>query len=286
MLAVDDGVIETLLDKVVALCLQAGEAVMEVYCSAQPLHIESKADASPVTKADRLAHQIIIAGLKQLMPGWPILSEEQVAPNYAIRRQWHRYWLVDPLDGTREFIDRTGEFTVNIALIDRGVPVLGVVGIPCEQVAYMSIAGNNSGAWRQDKRARNSIKVRQLTLADKVKVLSSGRDKGPELKACIAHMQQQFAGVEWLRAGSALKFCHLAQGSADIYPRFSPCCEWDTAAGQAILQAAGGQLLDVEFRPIRYNQKASLINPCFYGLGAADFDWQVLLQPQGGGEGT
>ncbi len=267
----------TLTEAVVELCQSAGRAIVSVYNSAQPIDTEQKADGSPVTQADRLAHQIIVEGLSRLTPDWPVLSEEQLPPPFAQRSQWCRYWLIDPLDGTKEFITRTGQFTVNIALIDNGIPVLGVVYLPLDRVAYIGVEA--VGAWRQDSGAeRAPIRVNQLRSMDKVRVMTSRRHKSPELDACIEHLASRFQAVEWIKVGSALKFCYLAEGKADIYPRFSPCSEWDTAAGQIVLEAAGGQLLDAHFQRLRYNQRESLINPYFYGLAAANFNWQSVLE--------
>lgn len=265
-----------LANQVVELCQRAGDAILSVYNSQEALTISKKADHSPVTEADLLAHRIIRRGLEQLTPGWPLLSEECAAPSYSERRLWSRYWLVDPLDGTREFIARTGEFTVNIALVEEGIATLGVVFLPLEQLAYIGVSG--AGAWREGRDGRHAIGVsRALTPGGRVRVLTSSRYKGLELNTCISRLREQFNTVEWLKAGSAIKFCRLAEGRADFYPRFSPCCEWDTAAGQALLEAAGGQLLDTRFRRFRYNRGQSLINPHFYALGGAEFDWRSVL---------
>ncbi|MEE8059562.1 MAG: 3'(2'),5'-bisphosphate nucleotidase CysQ [Pseudomonadales bacterium] len=264
-----------LADRVAALCQQAGEAITAIYLSSQPLVVEQKADSSPVTVADLESHQIIVKGLSQLAPSCPILSEEQSIPSFAERSQWARYWLVDPLDGTKEFIGRTGEFTINIALIEQGLPVLGVVYLPLVKIAYIGVAGES--AWREDAMGRVELRVNDRGQDEKVRVLTSSRHKGEYLQACLDRLEQHFGGVERIKVGSALKFCHLAEGLGDIYPRFSPCSEWDTAAGQAVLEAAGGQLVDIDFRRFSYNYKESLINPHFYAFGAANVDWRAVL---------
>ncbi|MFA7554310.1 MAG: 3'(2'),5'-bisphosphate nucleotidase CysQ [Spongiibacteraceae bacterium] len=263
------------------LCAQAAAAIVEVYQSAEDIVFEQKIDRSPVTLADKKAHAIIIEGLAALPLQWPVLSEEQDDIDFELRRQWPRYWLVDPLDGTREFLDRNGEFTINIALIERGVAVLGVVYVPLSDQAYIGIPADNYAvkveAGRsyplplQEQAYNHRVDSRML------RVLTSSRDNGDELQGFITAMQQHFDEVIWVKVGSALKFCLLAEGQGDIYPRFSPCSEWDTAAGQAVLEAAGGRLLDMTFKPLRYNQKPCLLNSNFYALGNNDIDWPVLL---------
>lgn len=266
-------------NELVQLCRKAGEAIKDVYCGREAMQLEQKADNSPVTAADKLANQIILEALATVAPQWPVLSEEHTIPDFQHRSAWPCYWLVDPLDGTREFIARTGEFTVNIALIEQGVPVLGVVYLPLEDVAYVGLSGH--GAWRESEGLRSPITVSTMAQRGCVRVLTSSRHGGEQLETCINRLSQHFGDSEWIKAGSALKFCRLAEGLADIYPRFSPCSEWDTAAGQAVLEAAGGQLLDTNFEPLRYNQKSSLLNPHFYALGGEDVDWPSVLSAAG-----
>ncbi|MBL4827930.1 MAG: 3'(2'),5'-bisphosphate nucleotidase CysQ [Spongiibacteraceae bacterium] len=257
----------------VAKC--ASDVISDIYYSSESLVVEKKADNSPVTIADIQAHQIIHDGLMALTPQWPILSEEEQFPDYAERMQWPCYWLVDPVDGTKEFIERTGEFTVNIALIEHGLPTIGVIYVPLEQSAYVGVVGQ--GGWLDSKGGRQPISVSQLKEGDSIRVISSRRHTGPILHECLVKLKQTFKDVKRIQMGSALKFCRLAQGSADIYPRFSPCCEWDTAAGQALLEACGGQLVNMQFGPLIYNQSESLINPHFYALGAQNLDWPSIL---------
>jgi len=247
---------------------------MQVYDGAQSPAVTYKSDHSPVTTADTSAHQIIVAGLQQLTPALPVLSEEQSLPTFAQRRRWRRYWLVDPLDGTREFIDRNGEFTINIALIDDGKPLLGVVYVPLEQRAYYGLVG--TGAWKVGGGARTALAVSGAP-SDCVRVLTSARQLNAELEACLQQLRSTVAEVQQLKAGSALKFCRLAEGVADVYPRFSPCCEWDTGAGQALLEAAGGALVTEDGKVLRYNSKTSLINPNFFALGGTVAQWWPLL---------
>lgn len=268
--------LQPLAEQLLPLCRKAGEAILQVYQSTAPLQIEQKTDASPLTIADQRAEAIIVAGLQALAPQWPIVSEEQPVAPYAERRHWQRYWLVDPLDGTREFIDGTGEFTVNIALIEQGVPVLGVVYVPLQGAAYVGVARCGL-ALRVTGTERCRLQVNRSEDVSVLRVLTSSRHGGDELAACVQALRPHFSAVQWLKAGSALKFCWLAEGRGEFYPRFSPCSEWDTAAGQAVLEAAGGSLVGLDFQPLRYNQQASLINPHFYALAATGVDWPALL---------
>ena len=263
----------------IALCERASEAIMQVYNVPQSPSVDYKSDRSPVTAADIEAHNIIVEGLAQLTPGLPILSEEQSLPAFAERSRWQRYWLIDPLDGTREFIDRNGEFTINIALIDAGKPLLGVVYVPLERRAYYGLVG--TGAWKVGDGVRATLAVAGAP-GDSVRVLTSARHSNTEVQRCLQQLRATGVSVQQLKAGSALKFCRLAEGLGDIYPRFSPCCEWDTGAGQALLEAAGGALVTLEGAALRYNRKASLINPHFYALGGTVEQWWPLLSNHSG----
>jgi 3'(2'), 5'-bisphosphate nucleotidase len=266
---------QLIAEQLLHLCRQAGQAIVDIYQSDEPVVVEQKQDDSPLTQADTQSHHILTEGLARLTPQWPVLSEEQVMPDFTERSQWPCYWLVDPLDGTREFVERTGEFTINIALIEHHRPVLGVVYIPLEQTAYIGLVDQGK-ALRIDNTGRKDIAVSSASTA--IKVLSSSRYGGAELESCIAKLSQHFHEVDSIRAGSALNFCQLAEGAADIYPRFSPCCEWDTAAGQAVLEAAGGRLVDMDFKPLQYNLKSSILNPHFYALGGDGLPWADILK--------
>lgn len=278
-----------LVEALCRLCAQAAAAIVGVYESVEVITVEHKTDSSPVTLADKNAHAIIVAGLAALSPQWPVLSEEHDEIDFELRRHWPRYWLVDPLDGTREFLDRNGEFTINIALVERGVAVLGVVYIPLSDRAYVGIPADGYAVKIE---AGHSYRLPLPEYVDNnnnqagnsvLRVLTSSRDDGDELRGFIKAMQQHFNEVRWLRAGSALKFCWLAEGRGDIYPRFSPCSEWDTAAGQAVLEAAGGSVLSLAFKPLRYNQQPCLLNPHFYAMAKGDIDWPVLLAEHNAG---
>ena len=263
------------LDPVRALAAQASERILEIYATA--FEVTAKDDHSPLTAADLAAHQVIVAGLERLTPGIPILSEESASVPSAERSGWRRYWLVDPLDGTKEFVQRNGQFTVNIAFIEAHEPVFGVVRVPVTGVCYSAARGG--GAFRQEPgQAPQPIAVKPLRAGEAVRVVGSKSHGGPKL--------QKFAdglgAHELVTIGSSLKFCQVAQGSADVYPRFGPTSEWDTAAAQAIVEVAGGQVASMETgQPLRYNTKASLLNPHFIVYGDARHDWWSHIPPEG-----
>lgn len=264
-----------LVSPLTEICRDAGNAILQVYEADEPIEVENKDDDSPVTRADYAAHNVIMKGLQVLTPDWPILSEEGGIPDYETRQTWQRYWLVDPLDGTKEFINRNGEFTVNIALIEAGKPVLGAVFVPVKDVMYVGVEGE--GAWRETKGNREALKVRSLTAGGGLKVVGSRRHGAEALDALLARLQDQFKNIELVSMGSSLKICALAEGSADWYPRLALTSEWDTAAAHAVLNAAGGQLVDENLNELRYNAKEELLNPFFHAMGDKHFAWQKIL---------
>lgn len=262
------------LDAVIAIARQAGEAIMKVY--ATEFDVESKTDNSPLTQADLAAHHLIVRRLKQLTPHIPILSEESESIAADIRNTWQLYWLIDPLDGTREFIKRNGEFTVNIALIHQHVPILGVVYAPVTELLYFASAGQ--GAFRQAKNAA-CVPIHTRPFKTDALIVAGSRSHSD-------HRVQQFLNnihsatgkaPELISMGSSLKICLVAQGSADVYPRLGPTSEWDTAAAHCILKEAGGDILDVQGHALRYNTKQSLLNPHFFATGSASFNWASFL---------
>jgi 3'(2'), 5'-bisphosphate nucleotidase len=249
-----------LLEAVRGIARRAGREILEVYGT--DFEAQAKSDASPLTEADLRAHRLIVAELARLDPGLPVLSEESAHEiSWEQRRQWPRYWLVDPLDGTKEFIARNGEFTVNIALIEGSRPVLGVVHIPVSDTTYSGIPG--AGAWRETgDRPSMPIAVRRLALSP-LRVLGSRSHGSPKLAARIAALGPH----EFIPAGSSIKLCLIADGSADLYPRLGGSSEWDIAAGQAIVEAAGGQVVSLaDGLALRYN-KPDLLNPKFLSYG-------------------
>ena len=256
-----------LLPAVLSIAQSAGAAILEVY-QRNDHGLTHKPDASPLTAADLAAHALIDAGLRALRPTLPVLSEEAAAIAWEERRCWTHYWLVDPLDGTKEFLRRNGEFTVNIALIAHGVPVLGVVHVPLLGTSYVGVQG--LGAWKLGKGQCSSVKVRPLPGPEAaLRVVASRTHRGEQLDAWLDRVRQRFAAVELVSMGSSLKICLVAEGQADLYPRLAPTAAWDTAAAQAVLEAAGGSLLDDTGKILRYNARAELLNPLFFAIADA-----------------
>jgi 3'(2'), 5'-bisphosphate nucleotidase len=261
--------LDSLLQPVSVIAREAGAAILEVY-RRDDHGVQRKADESPLTAADLAAHHLIHSALRALTPELPVLSEESAAVPWSLRQTWSRYWLVDPLDGTKEFINRNGEFTVNIALVDNGVPVLGIVYVPTLDLLYSGAQG--LGALKEERGQRMRITTAQLVPGQKqLRVVASRRHGGDELEAWLARLRVRFPKLELVSMGSSLKICLVAEGRADIYPRLAPTSEWDTAAAQAVLEAAGGILTDTAFQPYRYNRKEELLNPHFLAMGAANF---------------
>lgn len=271
-----------LLNAVNEIAIAAGSEILDVYNSGQAIDVSKKQDDSPLTDADRRAHFLIVDRLSSLTPDIPLLSEESDAIDYELRKSWQRYWLVDPLDGTKEFINRNGEFTVNIALIENGQSVAGVVYVPVSGISYFG--GIGIGAWKQDANQQDSkaqsIVSRPMRESFGVRIVASRRHLGEQLNALVGKIENHFGKVTLLSMGSSLKMCLLAEGSADIYPRMAPTCEWDTAAAHGILSAAGGEIVDLQFRPLRYNSKPELLNPFFIALADRTYPWQQLLDKQ------
>jgi 3'(2'), 5'-bisphosphate nucleotidase len=253
-----------LLPPVIALARQAGQAIMQIYAEVNP-SVEYKRDDSPLTQADLASHRIIVEGLTRLAPDWPVLSEESSEIPFEQRSHWTRFWLVDPLDGTKEFLRRNGEFTVNIALMENGAPVLGVVCAPAIGKLYYAAAG--AGAWKQDGESVSLIRIAAFGDRPVRVVMSRSHSSGEEnLERLIPGAQN----CEFLSMGSSLKFCLVAEGSADLYPRSGPTMEWDTAAAQCVVEQAGGSVTDLDGNSMKYN-KPVLLNPGFVARGDLAF---------------
>ncbi|KFN43407.1 3'(2'),5'-bisphosphate nucleotidase CysQ [Arenimonas oryziterrae] len=250
---------------VIRLAADAGAAIMTIY--AQDFAVDHKDDRSPLTAADLASHRLIVAGLEAMTPDIPVLSEESASVPWDVRRTWQRYWLVDPLDGTREFVKKNGEFTVNIALIENGEPVFGVVYAPA--LDEMLHGQRGVGAFVRSGDEDVPVLARQPAVAP-LRVAASRSHMDTRTAAAIARM----GDVEPLGLGSSLKFCRLAEGRLDVYPRFGPTSEWDTAAGQAVLEAAGGVVLRLDGSVLSYNTKDSLLNPDFIALGDSALAWR------------
>ncbi|AHX12239.1 3'-5'-bisphosphate nucleotidase [Dyella jiangningensis] len=259
-----------LLQQVALLARDAGDAILVVY--GQDFEIQRKVDQSPVTAADLAAQRVITAGLAALEGGLPVISEEARAAPWPERREWQRYWLVDPLDGTREFIKRNGEFTVNIALIENHEPVLGVVLAPVTGELYAAARGQ--GAWLQSKADASWQRIASRDLQQPATVAGS-RSHGGSGTALLEQLIGD--GYQSMPLGSSLKFCLVARGDADVYLRRGATSEWDTAAAQSVLEEAGGAVLDLAGEPLRYNRGDSLINPEFIAVGDNVVDWKARL---------
>jgi 3'(2'), 5'-bisphosphate nucleotidase len=259
-----------LLERVADIARAAGREILEVYADGS-VATSIKADASPLTAADLRAHALIVSRLHELTPQLPVLSEEAAHTASAERLGWRAYWLVDPLDGTKEFLSRNGQFTVNIALIEGHHPVLGVVHVPVTDTSYRGLPG--SGAWRQQGHS-SPLAIRVAPhAAVPLRVVGSRSHRGDSLDAFLARV----GAHQLVSMGSSLKFCVVAEGAADVYPRLGPTSEWDTAAAQAVLSAAGGTVSRLDGTPLTYNTHAELRNPFFVAYGPKDRDWLALL---------
>lgn len=260
-----------LIPDIVKLAEEAGLATLN-YWKNNP-DVQLKADTSPVTIADLTANKIIIEGLSKLTPSIPILSEEKNEISYNIRKTWHRWWMVDPLDGTKEFLAGNGDFTVNIALIEEGIVCFGVVFIPASGQCY--VGGKEIGAWCIDAQGnQQSIHVAKANPSE-LSVIASRRHGSMKQHLFLEKLQQS-TKTTLKNAGSSLKFCLLAEGKADCYPRFAPTCQWDTAAAQGVLEGAGGKVFNVQGKPLNYLPKKDYLNPHFIALADSDY-WQQPL---------
>jgi 3'(2'), 5'-bisphosphate nucleotidase len=264
--------VKALLTEVLTIAKRAGEAILAIYRSQEKIVVTVKEDDTPLTQADLAADQLITTQLKALSQHYPILSEESIVTDFAERQTWSHYWLVDPLDGTREFLHRTDDFTVNIALIVEQKPVLGVVHAPAHGISYVAAHGvgvfkiTAAGVWEP-------IHVRPKPDKPTV-VVSRFHNSGGTVAQHLQHMGECIIRP----VGSALKPCLIAEGLADLYLRFGPTSEWDTAASQCILELAGGRMFDLSGQALCYNTKDSLLNPAFMSVGDTSIDWLNYLQ--------
>lgn len=250
------------LKPIILLAKEAGAGILNYYgMSSQRLGVSRKEDNTLLTEADLCAHDIIHKGLQQLTPDIPLLSEEDTIPAYETRQQWSHYWLVDPLDGTRGFIEKRDEFTVNIALIAHHQPVLGVVYVPVMKLLYFAV--QDGGAFKQEA-DHNPVAIHAAPMnCQSVCVLLGHYLHSPQLPDLLKEIPE----CHIVRLNSSLKFCWIAEGKGDIYPRFGQTSEWDTAAAQCVLTEAGGVLVDLSGAALHYNAKDSLINPAFVAVG-------------------
>ncbi len=260
---------KSLVEPIVALAEDAGRAILEVYST--DFEVQSKEDASPLTQADLASHRWIDAGLRSLTPDIPVISEESGLADFGERSGWQLYWIVDPLDGTKEFVNRNDEFTVNIALVQDGTAILGVVHVPVYGRTYVGCRG--LGAQRRDGDS-DPVSIRVAAASgEPPRIVGSRSHRGKSLDAYLAAIGEH----EMVPMGSSLKFCVVAEGNADLYPRLGPTSEWDTAAAQAVVEQAGGSVVTLDGKPMKYNTKADILNPHFLVVGATDRDWLALL---------
>jgi 3'(2'), 5'-bisphosphate nucleotidase len=258
-----------LLDAALELAVDAGRRILGVYQS--DFAVTHKEDETPLTQADLASHALIVETLGRLAPALPVLSEEAADVPYAVRRAWPRYWLVDPLDGTREFVKRNGEFTVNIALVEGHHPVLGVVHAPVLGLTWAAARG--AGTFRVEGGARVPVKTRRAD--GPLTVVASRSHRDADTDRILARLPAH----QTVSRGSSLKFCLVAEGTADFYPRLGPTSEWDTAAGQCLVEQAGGAVWRLpELTPLGCNEKESLLNPSFAVVGDPAYDWATALR--------
>ncbi|MHC1742343.1 MAG: 3'(2'),5'-bisphosphate nucleotidase CysQ [Syntrophobacteraceae bacterium] len=255
------------IDGLSALARQAGRAILDVYGT--EFTVQEKEDCSPLTKADMRSHTILSQGLQELFPDIPVLSEEGKQIDPSTRARWSRFWLVDPLDGTKEFIKRNGEFTINIGLIEGHTPVFGLIYIPVQDLLF--VGDTREGCWETAAGKTTRLAIDPGSIPQAVRVVKSRSHPSPNLQALLELLPDH----DVVMRGSALKFCSVAKGEADFYPRFGPTWEWDTAAGEAIVRAAGGVMVDLRGNAFVYN-KPELLNGPF--MVASSLTW---LQEKG-----
>ncbi len=250
-----------LLPQIEAIAKQAAGEILKIYHS-KDFGIEIKNDRSPLTQADLAAHHTIVNALKVLTPNIPVLSEESATIPFSTRKTWQKYWLIDPLDGTKEFIKRNGEFTVNIALIENHKPVLSVVHVPVTDCIYS--AADGLGAFK------DGTKIQVKKPASSIPIVVGSRS---HISEDVQHYLKQLGEHEMTAMGSSLKFCLVAEGQADLYPRLGLTSEWDTAAAQCIVEQAGGRVVTLDDKSLQYNTKDSLLNPYFMVYGDESRQW-------------
>lgn len=264
---------EDYIEKVIDIAVKAGSEIRNIYLNGA-FDKEVKSDNTPVTSADIAAHNIICSALKTLTPDIPVLSEEDAEIPFSQREHWSRYWLVDPLDGTGEFIAGSGDFSVIIALVEHNRPIMGVVYVPMTEVCYYAIAG--LGAYKRDDKSEVRITSRQLPDSDELPLkLAVSRRQDPQ-SVLKLFSQPKYCELVVL-GGAALKSCLIAEGKADCYVRIGPTGEWDTGAAQIIVEEAGGQIMDLELQPLSYNERESLENPNFIVVGSPHVEWDSIL---------
>ena len=269
--------LKQLLQNAKDIARDAGKAILSIYQQGDFEHI-TKSDQTPVTSADYASNEVLTTALAKLTPDIPIISEEMKPTKFSERKNWSRYWLLDPLDGTGEFISRSGFFAVNIALVENGWPLLGVIYWPCEDITYYAAKG--LGCFKKEPQGDGTVtsKIQVAKQSDPTKIrvaISRVQNLSTVTRYLHSHIEPSYE-----KYGScALKSCFVAEGLADCYLRVGPTGEWDTGAPYIIVEEAGGTIVDSEFNPLSFNQRKSLKNPDFFVLGDQSLPWQQILKP-------
>ncbi len=262
---------------VIELARKAGEAILEIYGRGEFTVVE-KQDDSPLTLADITSNNILMEGLKDILD-IPVISEETDIPKQEERAQWPMFWLIDPLDGTKEFIDRNGEFTVNIALIEQGEPVFGLIYVPVSDQCYYG--GDGKAFLKVGNEPASLLKSispnKRIREEDCIRLYASRRHASDQLVHLCNRLEEKISQVQLVAMGSSLKLALLAAGDGDVYPRYGNVSEWDIAAGHAILRCVGGDILSKQYEGIQYGRKPSMVVPGFFAVSYVDFDWRPLL---------
>lgn len=266
--------IRSWLPEVIEVARQAGKIILKIYES--DFQISNKKDDTPVTCADLAANELIVQKLSELTPDIPILSEESIEVPFEERRHWETYWLVDPLDGTRAFIEQTGEFSVNIALVHRHSPVIGVIYSPVKQCSFYACYGH--GAFHLTKENQSKSILVRSHCQNQITVAGTRTSRSEALLAYLKNLESAFERCEIKFMGSSLKSCMVAEGEADLYVRLGPTSEWDTAAAQCIVEEAGGMITDTQMQALKYNTRDSLLNPNFFVFGDRSIRWDRFLE--------
>ena len=261
-----------MLDDLISITRLAHKEILDVYDS--NFNVDTKTDNTPITDADRRANEVILEGLTKLDSSIPILSEEESIPEFEIRRRWCKYWIVDPLDGTREFTERHDEFTVNIALIEQGIPKLGVVGMPTQDVVY---TGEVDRALALRHTPDDVVSISKSQPSEPIRMMMSRHYATTQNQRIIDFLVSLGNTVEVAVVGSSLKMCYIAEGLADIYVRFGPTNEWDIAAADAVLNAGGGGIYLLDGRRKVYNQSESTLNPAFFACSSRPGKWSDII---------
>lgn len=269
---------QTLLIELLTMLDEASAIAREYYRKADKLDVVKKGDATPLTEADTALHHLITGRLKSMAVGLPVLSEESEAKEIALRRAWNACWVIDPLDGTKEFIEKTDEFTINVALIIDGKSELGIISVPCLEEHWVGVVGNGAAIFKERSGLSGRVlQTSHYTAPDPIVMLASHRHSPKRVEALISSLSTTFTDVKRVNSGSAVKFCDVVSGTADVYPRTSPCSEWDVAAGDALVRAAGGSVTDSAGGQILYNQRDSLLAQSFVAAADPTIDFAKII---------